>query len=125
MIASEIICALISGIVTLIVAIGTWYLTARKDRAETSKDIKKSLDDHYAKNQADMKNLQGDIVKLQNDMMQVDNNIQNKVSIIEVRIENLTKQVEKHNNVVERMFKLEQQVEDLDNCRKTLQSKGA
>ena len=113
MIPAEIICAVISGAVTLIVAVGTWHLTSKKDRIEQNKEIKKSLDDHYIKNQADMKNLQGDIVKLQNDMMQVDNNIQNKVGVIEIRIENLTKQVEKHNNVVERMFKLEQKVEDL------------
>ena len=113
MIPAEIICAVISGAVTLIVAVGTWHFTSKKDRAEQNKEIKKSLEEHYIKNQADMKNLQGDIVKLQNDMMQVDNNIQNKVNVIEIRIENLTKQVEKHNNVVERMFKLEQRVEDI------------
>ena len=39
--------------------------------------------------------------------------MKSQIGVIEVRIDTLTKQVEKHNNVIERTFKLEQAVEDL------------
>lgn len=34
-------------------------------------------------------------------------------SLIKYRVEQLEKKVDKHNNVIERMFKLEQKVEDM------------
>lgn len=38
-------------------------------------------------------------------------------SLIKYRIEQLEKKVDKHNTVIERVFKLEQKVEDLENDR--------
>lgn len=38
-----------------------------------------------------------------------------KIAIIETKISNLDKKVDKHNNVIERTYKLEQQVKDLSN----------
>lgn len=38
-------------------------------------------------------------------------------SLIKYRIEQLEKKVDKHNTVIERVFKLEQKVEDIENDR--------
>lgn len=101
-----IICALISAVVTLIVSIGTWQVSVKKDRNQTIEGIKNSLNEHYEKTSEELRSLQDDI-------SQVNATVQNQISIIDVRIDTLTKQVEKHNNVIERTFKLEQAVEDL------------
>lgn len=38
----------------------------------------------------------------------------NRVSIIETKLEELCKKMDKHNNLVERTYKLEQRVDDLN-----------
>jgi len=43
----------------------------------------------------------------------------NRVTVY--RIDALTKEVEKHNNVIERTFKLEQKVEDMDGRLNTIE----
>lgn len=87
---TEIITALISGGVTLLVAIGTWHITAKKDRAENKELI--------------MKNIDG----LKDDITSINATVQQQIAIIDIKITDLTKQVEKHNNVIERTYKLEQ-----------------
>lgn len=88
---SEIITALISGFTTLLVAMGTWHFTSRKDRAENKELI--------------MKNIQG----LKDDITSVNATVQQQIAIIDLKIVDLTKSVEKHNNVIERTYKLEQE----------------
>ena len=45
----------------------------------------------------------------------------NRVTVY--RLDALTKEVEKHNKVIERTFKLEQKVEDMDGRLKTVENK--
>lgn len=87
---SEIITALISGFTTLLVAMGTWHITSKKDRAENKELI--------------MKNIQG----LKDDITSVNATVQQQIAIIDIKIDELSKRVEKHNNVIERTYKLEQ-----------------
>lgn len=88
--SSEIITALISGGTTLLVAIGTWHFTAKKDRAENKELI--------------MQNIQG----IKDDITGINANVQQQIAIIELKIDGLSERVEKHNNVIERTYKLEQ-----------------
>lgn len=92
---TAIVCALISGIVTLLVSIGTWHVTAKKDRNENKTLILKNIAD------------------LKDDISGVNANFQQQIAVIDVKIETLSQRVEKHNQVIERTFKLEQAVEDL------------
>ena len=92
---AEIWCALIAGVVTLITSIGTWYFTARKDRNETKVLLQKNIED------------------LKDDISNVNATVQQQIAVIDVKIETLSQRVEKHNNVIERTYKLEQAVEDL------------
>lgn len=105
--SETIICALISAAVTLLVSIGTWQVSVKKDREKAKDELRNTLEEHYQKTQKDIEDLRDDI-------SDVKATVQSQISIMEVKIENLTKNVEKHNQVIERTFKLEQAVEDLN-----------
>ncbi len=93
----EIICAAISGLVTLVVAIGTWHFTAKKDRIENKELIMKNIGD------------------LKEDISSINANVQQQIAIIDIKISDLTKQVEKHNSVIDRTYALEKSVGILEN----------
>lgn len=88
---SSIITALISGFTTLLVAMGTWHFTSKKDRAENKELIMQNIE------------------SLKDDITKVNANVQQQIAIIEIKIDELSKRVEKHNNVIERTYKLEQE----------------
>ena len=90
-----IICAVISAATTLIVSIGTWHITSKKDRAENKQLV-------FAK-----------VEELKDDITAVNANVQQQIALQTLEISHLREQVEKHNGVIERMFKLEQKVEDM------------
>ena len=93
----EVICAVISGLVTLIVAIGTWHVTAKKDRVENKELIMKNIGD------------------LKDDISGINANVQQQIAIIDLKISDLTKQVERHNSVVERTYAIEKSIGILEN----------
>jgi sensor histidine kinase YesM len=92
---TEIITALISGIVTLLVAIGTWHFTAKKDRDENKKLVLTKVDE------------------LKDDISDINAVVQQQIATQTLEIKHLTTQVEKHNGVIERVYKLEQAVDDM------------
>lgn len=92
---TAIICALISGAVTLVGSLTTWRITAKKDQDETRKQLKAEIDG------------------LKDDVSGINATIQQQIAVIDIKIETLSSRVEKHNNVIERTYKLEQAVEDL------------
>jgi sensor histidine kinase YesM len=92
---TEIITALISGIVTLLVAIGTWHFTAKKDRDENKKLVLTKVDE------------------LKDDISDINAVVQQQIATQTLEIKHLTTQVEKHNGVLERVYKLEQAVDDM------------
>lgn len=117
--STEIVCALISGGVTLLVSIGTWHFTARSDKEKSKNELKKeintALDNHYARTKADMQEFRDELDALKDNVTQGNATVQNHVAVLEVKMDTLSDRVEKHNNVIERVFKLEQAVEDLKN----------
>ncbi|MCR4849817.1 MAG: hypothetical protein K5870_01025 [Lachnospiraceae bacterium] len=92
---SAIICALISGAVTLIGSLTTWRITAKKDQDETRKQLKAEID------------------SLKEDVTGINATFQQHIAVIDVKIDTLSDRVEKHNNVIERTYKLEQAVTDI------------
>lgn len=94
---SSIITALISGFTTLLVAMGTWHFTSKKDRAENKELIMKNIGD------------------LKEDISSINANVQQQIAIIDLKISDLTKQVEKHNSVIDRTYALEKSVGILEN----------
>lgn len=92
---TEIVVALISGAVTLIGSLTTWRITSRKDQDKTREELKTNIE------------------SLKDDISSVNANFQQQFAVMDVKIETLSNRVEKHNNVIERTYKLEQAVTDI------------
>jgi len=119
---TEIWCALISGAVTLLVSIGTWHASAEKDRQKMREEIKAELIKYHEKNREEIKDIrENDLREIRDDVSNMGANLQQKIAIIELElghtrkdITTLSNRVEKHNNVIERVFKLEETDKLLD-----------
>lgn len=115
---TEIITALISGLTTLLVSIGTWHFSAKKDREKQRDDIKAELIKYHEKNREEIKDIrEGDLKEIRDDISTLVASFQQKLAVIEQKIaiieNNLdmySKKVDKHNNVIERTFVLEEKI---------------
>ena len=96
-----IINTLISSAISLIVAFGTWHISMKKDREKQTEEVKEMLMKHREEYLNGIQNVQDDIT-------QVNATIQNQIGVIEVKIDTLSKRVDRHNNVIERTYALEQ-----------------
>ena len=92
---TEIVVALISGAVTLIGSLTTWRITSKKDQDKTREELKTNIE------------------SLKDDISSVNADFQQQFAVMDVKIETLSNRVEKHNNVIERTYKLEQAVTDI------------
>ena len=110
-----IICAVISALTTLLVSIGTWHFSAKKDRDKQREDIKAELIKYHEKNREEIKDIRdNDLKEIRDDISTLVASFQQKLAIIEQKIalieNNLdiySQKVEKHNNVIERVYHLE------------------
>ena len=117
----SIINTLITAGVTLIVSIGTWHISAKKDREKMREEIKAELLSYHNQNREEIKKIrEGDLHELRDDLTDMGANLQQKMSDVETKvaiIENNLKlysqKVDKHNQVIERTYKLEQAVKDM------------
>ena len=115
---TEIITALISGFTTLLVSIGTWHFSAKKDREKQRDDIKAELIKYHEKNREeiqdirdkDLKEIREDISTLVASFQQKLAVIEQKIALIENNLDIYSKKVDKHNNVIERTFVLEEKI---------------
>lgn len=115
---TEIITALISGFTTLLVSIGTWHFSAKKDREKQRDDIKAELIKYHEKNREEIQDIrQNDLRHLQDDVTAMGANLQQKIAVIEIElgharndINTLSTRVERHNGVVERTSVLEEKI---------------
>lgn len=112
--ATEIWCAIIAGLVTLVTSVGTWHFSAKKDRDKMREDLQKTLLEYYEKNRAAIDDIrQNDLQEIRDDVTQLGANLQQKIAVVEVKVETLSQRVEKHNQVIERTFRLEATVADI------------
>lgn len=88
--STEVITAIITAITTLLVSLGTWHVSMRQYRLKNMDIVTKAIDevkDTVTANNAD---------------------IQQHLALIDLKIQTLSDRVDKHNGVVERTYKLEQ-----------------
>ena len=119
---AEIWCALIAGVVTLVTSMITLQVTMKKDRDKQRDDIKAELIKYHEKNREEIDKIrQNDLRDIRDDVSNMGANLQQKIAIIETElghtrndITTLSARVEKHNNVIERVFKLEETDKLLD-----------
>lgn len=89
----EIITAIITGVTTLLVSLGTWHVTMKQYRLKNMDIVVKAVDevkDTFTATVADM---------------------QNHLSIIDYEIKTLSERVDKHNNLIERTYDLEKRTD--------------
>ena len=119
---TEIITALISGCTTLLVSIGTWHFSARKDREKQREDIKAELIKYHEKNREEIQDIRDkDLREIRDDVANMGANLQSRIALIEMsmnhtseKISELSNRVEKHNGVIERVYHLEDSDKLLD-----------
>ena len=107
--SSEVICAIISGIVTLIVSTGTWQVSVRQDRNKAKEELRSALTEYYEKNRTEIQSIrENDLQEIRNDLVEMRGALQQEIAVIKVNIGTLSERVDKHNNVIDRTYKLEQ-----------------
>jgi len=132
--------ALISGgvgiLTALIASIGSFQLSTKRDREKWKSDLKAELITYHNKNreeiekirQNDLKEIRNDITQTRNDITQTRDditqmgaNLQQKIAIVELNQSHmredvvvLSNRVEKHNGVIERTYRLEDNDKLLD-----------
>jgi len=99
---------IITAGVTLLISIGTWHFSARKDREKQREDIKAELIKYHEKNKEEILDIrQNDLREIRDDVTALGANLQQKIAVIETQINILSNRVEKHNQVVERVYRCE------------------
>ena len=99
----------------MLVSIGTWHFSAKKDREKQRDDIKAELIKYHEKNREEIKDIrEGDLKEIRDDISTLVASFQQKLAVIEQKIaiieNNLdiySQKVEKHNNVIERVYHCE------------------
>lgn len=131
--SDNVITALITGTVaivtTMITAIVTYRLSSKKDRNEQVAAVKAELIKYHEKNrdeirdirQNDLREIREDITQTRDDITQMGANLQQKIAIVELNQSHmredvvvLSNRVEKHNGVIERTYRLEDNDKLLD-----------
>lgn len=100
--SEAIITAIISAVASLAVAFGTWHVSLKKDRESQMTEIKTILNTHRDEYLTKIRDVQDDITG-------VNATVQTQIAIIDEKISVLSDRVDRHNNVIERTYKLEQQ----------------
>lgn len=107
-----IITGLITAVTTIIVCCINNYVVLKKDRKTREAEFIKSNEKAIAGIQADFTAHMEEIIATQSDML-------NQINIIQLNHQNLCKAVEKHNNVIERTYKLENRMDLAEERQKT------
>lgn len=105
---TEIWCALIAGAVTLLTSIGSFQVSVRKDREKAKDELKAELIKYHEKNKEEIQIIrEKDLREIRDDVTEMGASLQQKIAVIETNLNNLRSSVEKHNQVVERVYRLE------------------
>lgn len=113
---TEIVKTLITVASSLLVAFGTWNVTIKKDREKQMDEVRELINSYKAGTKEDIGNLK-------DDMIRGNATTQNQISILDLKMSELSSRVEKHNNVIERTYKLEQSTAVLHEQLKNLEDK--
>lgn len=117
--SDNVITALITGAVaivtTMITATVTYRLSSKKDRDTQVAAVKAELIKYHEKNRDEIRDIrQNDLREIRDDVTQMGANLQSQISLIELTLKHthedvvtLSNRVEKHNGVIEKTYRLE------------------
>lgn len=121
---TAIITTIITAATTLLVSMGTWHLSAKQARKKETEEMTKVIESYRDELRGKMDALTKELSNVGQNVREVDLTVQNKITVIDVRIDNLTEQVKKHNEVIDRTNTLERatavQTETLDDIQRRL-----
>lgn len=135
--SNEIVIALITGTITLITSLGSSILVFIVNNKKVKADQDKAQEDRLAKQNEKIEKMQNEIqstlAEHKKEYLDKINTLHNSISdikseykqsqiAIELKIEALSDRVEKHNNVIERTYKVETDVEVIKEQIKGLQN---
>lgn len=101
--------ALISAAASLIVAFGTWHVSMKKDREKQTDEVMTMLTNHREEYLREIRSVQEDITQVNATVQQQIALIEQKIDIgIEQKIDTLSERVDRHNNLIERTYRLEE-----------------
>ena len=89
---------IISSIISLAVAFGTWHVSMKKDREKQTAEVLEKLDEHRAE-------YLGGIGEVK-DMVR---EVQHRADLTDQKMDTLTDRVNKHNHFMERLAEVEQE----------------
>ena len=85
---------------SLIVAFGTWHVSMKKDREKQTEEVKKLLNDHREEYLSGIQDVKDEVSDSKA-------TVQTYIAVTNEKIDTLSARVERHNNVIERTYKLE------------------
>lgn len=107
--SETILTALISAAASLIVAFGTWHVSMKKDREKQTDEVMTMLTNHREEYLREIRSVQEDITQVNATVQQQIALIEQKIDIgIEQKIDTLSERVDRHNNLIERTYRLEE-----------------
>lgn len=89
----EIVTAIISAFVTLVVSVGTWHITMKQYRLKNMDMVEKAIDDVKDSMTANISQIQMHLVEM------------------DMKIETLSDRTDKHNNLIDRMYAVEKKTD--------------
>ena len=107
---------LISSGVSLAVAFGTWHITMKKDREKQTEEVKQVLDDHREEYLSGIQDVKNEVASVKA-AMELNQAVTNQ------KIDTLSADVGKHNGVLERTYRIEEQVKSMDHRIDNLENK--
>lgn len=96
-----IVTTVITVVGSVFVAFGTWNVSMKQMRKKEHEEVLAILNNHKEETSRQIRSLQDDVT-------QVNATVQTQIAIIETKIDTLSERVDKHNNLIERTYKLEQ-----------------
>lgn len=112
---SELIGKIVTGLITAISAVVVClinnYVTLKKDREQRDQKYIDDLNKLKQCNESAIADIKSDFMAHMQEFIATQTDISNQINIIKLNYENLCKAVEKHNNVIDRMYKIENRMD--------------
>lgn len=101
---SSLITGALTSLTTVSLTIGGWIVADKHSKKAEKEKLRLMLEDHKAASNEQIASIHSAIGELRHEYTDSQN-------IIELKLDTLTKQVEKHNNVIERTYALEKDMD--------------
>lgn len=107
----KIVTGLITAVSAVVVCLINNYVTLKKDRESRDQKFISDLNEIRKSNESAIAEIKADFMAHMEELLASQTDLLNQINIVKLNYENLCKAVEKHNNVVERTYKLENRLD--------------